>query len=148
MTCAFIICHCQYIVVDQFWSSFVPVDEGGWIHPIPDMTIFTPFHHFDRLRAFSFFKPIFLISSSTWFFQVFLGHPLLLQSLPPWNTMPSLKHHIILLPPQYMSVPAHTICFCQLIILLFLSVAQKDHSLIQSTLMGALGRYNTLLAPV
>ena len=78
------------VVADQFWSGFVPVDEGGWIHPISDMTIFTPFRHFDRLRASSFFKLIFLISSSTWFFQGFLGCPLVI-----WPS--TLKHNTFLM---------------------------------------------------
>ena len=97
--------------VDQFWSSFVPVDEGGQIHPIPNMTIFTPYCHFDQLRASSFFKPIFLISISTWFFQVFLGHPLLLWPFTlKHNTFLKMSSFSLLKTCPYQCTPFAFIC--------------------------------------
>ena len=62
------------VVVIQFLSS---------VFPLAEMAGFTPFLlqflalrlHLSRLRASSFFKPIFSVSSSTCFFQVFFGRP-------------------------------------------------------------------------
>ena len=68
---------------DQFWSGFVPVDEDGEMHPIRDMTIFTPFCLFDQLGSSSFSIPVFLILSSTWFFS----------GLPQLSS-PSLAFHL------------------------------------------------------
>ena len=45
----------------------------GRIYPIPSTIARTPSLHLSHLRASFFFKPIFSVSSSTCFFQVFFG---------------------------------------------------------------------------
>ena len=52
-----------------------PINKDGQIHPIPSAIACTRSLHLSRLRASSFFKPIFSVSSSTCFFQVFFGCP-------------------------------------------------------------------------
>ena len=61
-------------VVIQFLSGVVPLTDGR-IYPIPSAFARTPSLHLSRLRASSFFKPIFSVSFSTCFLQVFFGRP-------------------------------------------------------------------------
>ena len=56
------------------YSVFIlcfPFSRDGRIYPIPSAISRTPSLHLSRLRASSFFKPTFSVSSSTCFFQVF-----------------------------------------------------------------------------
>ena len=60
------------------YSVFIrcfPFSRDGRIYPIPSAISRTPSLHLSRLRASSFFKPTFSVSSSTCFFQVFFGRP-------------------------------------------------------------------------
>ena len=84
-------CKAGKIFLDIFWtltgfdnsssssySVFIrcfPFSRDGRIYPIPSAILRTPSLHLSRLRASSFFKPIFSVSSSTCFFQVFFGRP-------------------------------------------------------------------------
>ena len=63
------------VVVIQFFIRCCPFRRDGWIYPILSAIACTPSLHLSRLRASSFFKPIFSVSSSTCFFQVFFGRP-------------------------------------------------------------------------
>ena len=63
------------VVVIQFFIRCFPFSRDGRIYPIPSAISRTPSLHLSRLRASSFFKPIFSVSSSTCFFQVFFGRP-------------------------------------------------------------------------
>ena len=63
------------VVVIQFFIRCFPFSRDGRIYPIPSAILRTPSLHLSRLRASSFFKPIFSVSSSTCFFQVFFGRP-------------------------------------------------------------------------
>ena len=60
---------------DSVFIRCCPFSRDGRIYPIPSVIARTPSLHLSRLRASSFFKPIFSVSSSTCFFQVFLGRP-------------------------------------------------------------------------
>ena len=57
----------------SFFIRCCPLNRDGRIYPIPSAIARTPSLHFARFRASSFFKPIFSVSSSTCFFQVFCG---------------------------------------------------------------------------
>ena len=60
------------------YSVFIrccPFSRDGRIYLIPSAIALTPSLYLSRLRASSFFKPIFSVSSSTYFFQVFFGRP-------------------------------------------------------------------------
>ena len=60
------------------YSAFIqccPFSRDGRIYPTPSAIARIPSFHLSRLRAFSFFKRIFSVSSSTCFFQVFCGRP-------------------------------------------------------------------------
>ena len=63
------------VVVIQFFIWCFPFSRDGRIYPIPSAISRTPSLHLSRLRASSFFKPTFSVSSSTCFFQVFFGRP-------------------------------------------------------------------------
>ena len=68
----------KWIHGSSSYSVFIrcfPFSRDGRIYPIPSAISRTPFLHLSRLRASSFFKPIFSVSSSTCFFQVFFGRP-------------------------------------------------------------------------
>ena len=75
--CLFV--YCIYVacllVVIQFLSGVFPLAEMAGFTPFLLAISCTPSLHLSRLRASSFFKPIFSVSSSTCFFQVFFGHP-------------------------------------------------------------------------
>ena len=58
-----------------------PFNKDGRIYSIPSAIAPTRSLHLSRLRASSFFKPIFFVSSSTCFFQVFFGRPRILLPL-------------------------------------------------------------------
>ena len=64
----------QHVCVIQFLSGVVPLAEMARFTPISSAIAHTPSLHLSRLRASSF-KPIFSVSSSTCFFEVFFGHP-------------------------------------------------------------------------
>ena len=70
-----------FVVVIQFLSGVVLLTEMAGFTPIPSAIARTPSLHLSRLRASSFFKPIFSVFSSTCFFQVFFGHPCFLLPL-------------------------------------------------------------------
>ena len=60
------------------YSVFIPCcpfHRDDRIYPIPSAIARAPSLHLSRLRASSFFKPVFSVSSSTCFFQVFFGRP-------------------------------------------------------------------------
>ena len=59
----------------QFWSGFIPVNEGGRIYTTLPAISPTPTLHLARFFASSFFKPTLLLSFSTCDLHVFLGHP-------------------------------------------------------------------------
>ena len=59
---------------DSVFVQCCPFNRNGQIYPIPSAIARTPSRHLSRLRASSF-KPIFSVSSSTCFLQVFFGHP-------------------------------------------------------------------------
>ena len=63
------------IIIIQFWSSFIPVNEGGQIYPTLPAISPTPTLHLARFFASSFFKPTLLLSFSTCDLHVFLGRP-------------------------------------------------------------------------
>ena len=68
----------QVMLVSSSDSVFIqccPFNRDGQIYPIPSEIACTLSLHLSRLRASSFFKSIFSVSSSTCFFQVFCGHP-------------------------------------------------------------------------
>ena len=68
----------EVVVVVSSYSVFIrycPFSRDGRIYHIPSAIARTPFLHLSRLRASFFFKPIFSVSSSTCFFQVFFGRP-------------------------------------------------------------------------
>ena len=54
---------------------YCPLSRDGWIHPIPSAIACTLSLHLYPFRTSSFFKPIFSVSYSTCFFQIFFGHP-------------------------------------------------------------------------
>ena len=60
---------------DSVFIRCCPFSRDGRIYPIPSAIARTPSLHLSRLRASSFFKPIFSVFSSTCFFQVVLGRP-------------------------------------------------------------------------
>ena len=67
------------------------LSRDGWIYPVLLAIACTPSFHLSHLRASSF-KPIFSVSSSTCFFQVFFGHfrflfPLTLKFRATLNTL-------------------------------------------------------------
>ena len=62
------------VVVIQILSGVVPLTEMAGFTPIPSAIVCTLSLHLSHLRASSFFKPIFSVSSSTCYFQVFFGH--------------------------------------------------------------------------
>ena len=65
--------HCS-----SSYSVFIrccPLNRDGRICPIPSKIACTPSLHFARFWASSFFKPIFFVSFSTCFFQLFFGRP-------------------------------------------------------------------------
>ena len=49
----------------QFWSGFIPVNEGGQIYPTLPAISLTPTIHLAQFFASSFFKPTLLLSLST-----------------------------------------------------------------------------------
>ena len=59
----------------QFWSGFIPVNEGGRIYTTLPAISPTPTLHLARFFASSFFKPTLLLSFSTCDLHVFLGRP-------------------------------------------------------------------------
>ena len=61
-------------------SFFFPLTRDGQVHSIPSAIVCTPCLYFTQLKTFSF-KPIFSVSSSTCFFQVFFDHPCFLLPL-------------------------------------------------------------------
>ena len=68
----------KMVVLNSSYSVFIgccPFSRDGRIYPILSAIARTPSLHLSRLRAFSFFKPIFSVSFSTYFFQVFFGRP-------------------------------------------------------------------------
>ena len=69
--CSFSMCSSS----DSVFIQCCPFSRDGRIYPIPSAIACTPSLHLSRLRASSFFKPIFSVSSSTCFFQVFFGCP-------------------------------------------------------------------------
>ena len=60
---------------DSVFIRCCPFSRDGRIYPIPSAIARTPSLHLSCLGASSFFNPIFSVSSSTCFFQVFLGRP-------------------------------------------------------------------------
>ena len=69
---------CNPVAIISSDSVFIlccPFNSDGRIYPIPSAIARTPSLHLSRLMVSCFFKPIFSVSSSTCFFQVFLGHP-------------------------------------------------------------------------
>ena len=58
---------------DSVFIRCCPFSRDGQIYPISSAIACTPSLHLSRLRASFFFKPIFSVSSSTCFFQVFLA---------------------------------------------------------------------------
>ena len=71
-----------------------PLSRDGRIHPIPSTIAHTPSLHLSRFMASSFFKPIFSVSPSTCFLQVFFGRsrfllPLTLRSRAILKTLSS-----------------------------------------------------------
>ena len=57
----------------QFWSGFIPVNEGGRIYLTLSAISPTSTLHLARFFASSFFKPTLLLSFSTCDLHVFLG---------------------------------------------------------------------------
>ena len=60
---------------DSVFIRCCPFNRDSRIYPIPSAIARTRSPHLSRFRASSFFKPIFSVSSSTCFFQVFFGRP-------------------------------------------------------------------------
>ena len=59
----------------QFWSRFIPINEGDRIYPSLTAVSPTPTLYLARFMASSFSKPTLLLSFSTCIFHVFFGHP-------------------------------------------------------------------------
>ena len=66
---------CSSSSTDSVFIWCCPFNRGGQIYPIPSVIACTPSLHLSCLRASSLFKPIFSVSSSTCFLQVFFDHP-------------------------------------------------------------------------
>ena len=62
-------------IIIQFWSRFIPVNEGGRIYPTLTAICPTPTLHLARFMASFFSKPELLLSFSTCVFHVFFGPP-------------------------------------------------------------------------
>ena len=90
------------------YSVFIlccPFSRDGRIYPIPSAIARTPSLHLSCLRAFSFFKPIFSVSSSTCFFQVFFGRPRFLLPLTSRfrATLKTLSSSLLSTYPYYLT---------------------------------------------
>ena len=75
----------------QFWSGFIPVNEGGRIYPTLPAISPTPTLHLAQFFASSF-KPTLLLSFSTCDIHVFLGPP---RFLFPFTTITSTLFHLL-----------------------------------------------------
>ena len=81
-----------------------PLSRNGRIRPILSAIARTPFLHLPQFRAFSTLKPLFSVSSSTCFFQVFFGRPRFLLPLTsrsrailktlPSSLLSTCPHHL------------------------------------------------------
>ena len=88
----------------QFLSGVVPLPEMAGFTPISFAIACTSSFHWSRFRASSFFKPIYTVSSSTCFFQVFFGRPRFVLPLTsrsratvialPSSLLSSCQHHL------------------------------------------------------
>ena len=95
------------------YSVFIrccPLSRDGQIHPIFSAIAGTPSLYFSRFRAYSFFKPIFSVSSSTCFFLIFFGRPRFFCLSLQDPEQPSKRYRN---PPQHISLPSNTICCCK-----------------------------------
>ena len=90
------------------YSVFIqcsPLNRDGRIYPIPSAIACTPSLHLSRLGASSFFKPIFFVSSSTCFFQVFFGRPRFLLPLTSRSraTLKTLSSSLLSTCPYHLT---------------------------------------------
>ena len=97
------ICQNHHLICSSY-SVFIwccPLSRDGRIHPIFSSIACTPSLHLSLFRGPFFFKPIFSVSSSTCFFQVFFDHPRFLLPL----TSRSRATHKTLLPSLLSTCP-------------------------------------------
>ena len=98
--------RCRSVRVSNSYSVFIlccPLGRNGQIYPIPSAFAQIPALHLARLRASSFFKPIFCL----------LDHLLLpgllqssLLSLTTYFKIQSNPQNTIINPPQHMPIPS------------------------------------------
>ena len=90
---------------DSVFIRCYPFSRDGRIYPISSAIARTPSLHLSRLRALSFFKPIFSVSSFTCFLQVFFGRPRFLLPLTSRfrATLKTLSSFLLSTCPYYIT---------------------------------------------